>query len=198
MNIDGIPLQLLSNTDTVIVVNLPDNLAAGSYDLQVSVSNGNGGKNGAVTPHTADFDLTIGTAGPAGAQGPQGIAGPAGPAGPAGAIGPQGPVGPVGPQGLTGLTGPAGANGVSGYEIVSQTTLHVVMAPNYGTGATASCPAGKKLLGGGFSVGYFTGYYTTMSSGHQNDTTWLASLGNPTSAPIEVNLTVYAICALTL
>ena len=105
MNIDGLPLQLLSNTDTVIVVNLPDNLAAGSYDLQVSVSNGNGGKNGPVTPHTADFDLTIGTAGPTGAQGPQGIQGPVGPVGPQGATGPQGAVGPIGPTGQTGAIG---------------------------------------------------------------------------------------------
>ncbi len=72
------------------------------------------------------------------------ITGPPGPAGPAGPAGPQGPEGPQ---------GPAGPSGVSGYEVVT------VCSPadcggnvNDTKAAIASCPAGKKAIGGGASV----------------------------------------------
>jgi hypothetical protein len=83
----------------------------------------------------------------AGLQGPRGIAGPAGPQGA------QGPVGPAGPQGLQGIPGLEGPSGpISGLERVQ------VNAP-FDTTATkevqADCPAGKKVLGGGYT--YFFG-----------------------------------------
>lgn len=90
--------------------------------------------------------------GPAGPQGPPGPAGPQGPAGPAGPQGPVGPVGPQGPQGATGPqgpAGPAGPPGVSGYEMVEAT--FVVPAGGF-VRNTVSCPAGKKVLGGGAQV----------------------------------------------
>ena len=61
-------------------------------------------------------------------------------------VGGQGPAGPAGPQGPGGPQGPAGQNGVAGLEIVHATTA----ADSDGEKtATAACPAGKKVVGGG-------------------------------------------------
>ena len=67
-------------------------------------------------------------------------------------VGGQGPAGPAGPQGPGGPQGPAGQNGVAGVEIVHATTA----ADSDGEKtATAACPAGKKVVGGG---GYAAGF----------------------------------------
>jgi hypothetical protein len=67
---------------------------------------------------------------------------------PAGAQGPAGPAGPVGPAGPQ---GPAGANGVSGHEIV---TVATAMNSDTEKSITATCPAGKKPVGGGgYAIG---------------------------------------------
>jgi collagen triple helix repeat protein len=91
-----------------------------------------------------------GPQGPRGLTGPAGPQGPAGPAGSQGLQGPQGPAGPQGPQGIPGLEGPSGP--ISGLERVQ------VNAP-FDTTATkevqADCPAGKKIVGGGYT--YFFG-----------------------------------------
>jgi hypothetical protein len=72
--------------------------------------------------------------------------------GPKGATGPIGPAGATGVPGATGAAGATGATGMSGYEVV---------AGNIGSGSgsgfniadsTASCPAGKKVVGGGFNT----------------------------------------------
>jgi hypothetical protein len=64
---------------------------------------------------------------------------------PAGPQGPAGPAGPAGPQGL------AGANGVSGLEIVNIATG---MDSDTEKSMTATCPAGKKVVGGGgYAIG---------------------------------------------
>jgi Collagen triple helix repeat (20 copies) len=96
----------------------------------------------------------------AGSQGP---AGPAGPRGFPGATGPQGPVGPAGAAGAKGAAGtpgpagPAGAKGASGVassSVVQGTAVTSIADPTAGTitSATASCPAGRVLLGGGGQV----------------------------------------------
>lgn len=121
-----------------------------------------------------------GLTGPAGAQGLQGVqgltgpAGPLGPEGPAGKdglqglTGPMGPMGPMGPVGAAGLQGvqgvpgavglqgpqgepgPQGAPGVSGLVMVNsaRSTLGALAKVS----AVAICPAGKKVLGGGYSI----------------------------------------------
>jgi hypothetical protein len=66
--------------------------------------------------------------------------------GPAGPQGPQGDVGPVGPPGPA---GPAGSNGVSGYQIVAHQEF---LAPGAFVNVHVDCPAGKKVLGGGFDI----------------------------------------------
>jgi hypothetical protein len=96
----------------------------------------------------------------AGSQGP---AGPAGPRGFPGATGPQGPVGPAGAAGAKGAAGtpgpagPAGAKGASGVassSVVQGTAVTSIADPTAGTitSATASCPTGRVLLGGGGQV----------------------------------------------
>jgi len=130
---------------------------------------GPAGADGAVGPAGADGAQgpagPEGPAGPAGPEGPAGasIVGPEGPAGPAGptgadgAVGPAGSAGPAGPagadgaQGPAGPQGPAGANSVSGAEIVTVSRVQSIFNDNFDV--TATCPAGKIALSGGFSGG---------------------------------------------
>jgi len=65
---------------------------------------------------------------------------PSGPAGSPGSTGPAGPVGPVGP------VGPAG--GVSGLQIVEALSA----SNSIDKEITATCPAGKKVIGGGGAI----------------------------------------------
>jgi hypothetical protein len=90
-----------------------------------------------------------GEQGPQGPIGPVGEKGPVGPIGPAGAAGPQGPQGPAGLQGPTGPQGPAGPGGFSAVEMIHADVWY----ENIETQKTlvTQCPAGKKVLGGGFT-----------------------------------------------
>ena len=81
----GTPLQIVSETASVIVANLPAGLTSGSYLLKATVTQGSSRADG--------FDVNIGGVGPAD---------------------PEGPARPTGPAGPTGVTGPAGAQGVQG------------------------------------------------------------------------------------
>jgi len=102
----------------------------------------------------------VGPQGPAGPQGPQGdpgLQGPQGdpgPQGPQGDPGPQGPQGDPGPQGPQGDPGPQGPAGPAGAQLVTGTPVtSAANAPrNTLVTATATCPAGKVLLGGGAVV----------------------------------------------
>jgi len=104
---------------------------------------------------------TTGPAGPKGDTGATGATGPAGPKGDTGATGATGPTGAQGEAGATGPAGPPGPAGISGYEIV------VAVGPfvdNGGGlfGATALCPAGKSVIGGGARI------LADQVSGHPN------------------------------
>jgi hypothetical protein len=80
----------------------------------------------------------------------QGLQGPQGEAGPQGLQGPQGETGPQGPQGIPGTNGTNGTNGVSGYQRVFSAFVNV---PSGGSAtARATCPDGKKALGGGYVI----------------------------------------------
>jgi hypothetical protein len=70
-----------------------------------------------------------------------------GPPGPAGATGPAGPQGPQGATGAQGAQGIQGAPGVSHYEVIVQ---QFTLVPDQV--ATAFCPTGKRVLGGGVEV----------------------------------------------
>lgn len=99
----------------------------------------------------------VGPAGPPGAQGrdgDQGGPGPPGPKGPPGDVGPPGSPGPPGdpgPQGPQGDPGAQGTPGPAGAQLVEGTPVTSVPNPPRNTvvTASASCPAGKVLLGGG-------------------------------------------------
>ena len=109
--------------------------------------------------------------------------------------GPQGEPGPQGPAGPTGATGPQGEPGTSGYEIVK--------GPNTQSGfgeqisSTAVCPAGKRVVGGGFGaggVGYST-YYNgppLVSSVEFANNKWKATIGGGPGGRLGVE--AYAIC----
>ena len=87
VTLDGTKLQVVSNSATTVVANLPTGINPGGYTL--TLTNLNDGLKVA-------FDVTLGVAGPPGPQGPQGPQGVQGPQGPQGAQGQQGPQGPAG------------------------------------------------------------------------------------------------------
>lgn len=92
-------------------------------------------KNGSITTQdlsTSTLASLRGATGPAGAPGTPGAAGPAGAPGPVGAPGPGGAPGSV------------GAPGVSGYQLISRS---IAVAPNTRGSVSATCPAGKRILG---------------------------------------------------
>ena len=134
-------------------------------------------------------------------EGPPGAPGPAGTSGPAGVNGDPGPAGPAGVNGDPGPAGPPGAPGtpgVSGWEYVVSSA---VLLPAGGTrSAVARCPAGKQVIGGGFTS---PGVGSTVVESHpvfgpvagDSRTTpgWIVWARNP-SGP-DSTLTAYALCA---
>lgn len=127
------------------------------------------GAQGATGPAgTPGAKGSTGALGPTGVQGATGSQGPSGGRGPtgAGATGPQGPTGaqgvpgakgttgangPAGSQGSPGPTGPAGVSGFPGSVTVPGTAVSSATNPGIGqqVTATASCPTGSLLGGGG-------------------------------------------------
>lgn len=107
-------LAPVTQTDSVLVFNLPQVLAVGTYALSLKVAAGSGPRD---SFYVEEAFVTFGSAGPIGPQGPQGPTGATGATGPqglpgaTGATGPQGPTGATGPQGATGATGATGPAG---------------------------------------------------------------------------------------
>ena len=136
---------------------------------------------------TAVSSLT-GQRGPAG---PQGEKGEGGPAGPTGATGSKGETGSAGAQGAPGPAGPAGPSGISGWEYRVSSPGVYIPSGDAG-GGQVYCPAGKKALGGGASVGTSRAYVTT-SAPTNGANGWGVWFHNTGSGPV----TVYAwvICA---
>ncbi len=136
---------------------------------------------------------------------------PPGPAGPQGPKGPKGQKGDKGPKGDAGAKGAPGANGVSGYEIVSQ-TFKEVFIENSGSPRglsevkTVSCPAGKRVIGGGSDLGtnptqngQQRSVSVSMSAPDGTGTGWSVQLFNNevSGGGTSIDLKVYAICANT-
>lgn len=175
---------------------------------------------------STSYDLTIGAVGPQGPQGDVGPQGDIGPQGPVGATGPQGPQGNVGPRGPIGFTGPQGAKGdkgdtgpqgpvgatgaqgpqgipgVSGYTIVSQQRTDTVRGWDW-RGITATCPSGKKVIGGGgwcvgtSSGGHDLGSLQLVKNYPNSNTTWEARCQFMDVSTASMSMTTYvrAICA---
>jgi hypothetical protein len=91
----GVPLTVISFTNTQLVAALPTNTSAGNFTILIVNSLG----------EFMPYELTYGSTGPQGPIGAQGIPGQPGAAGP---VGPQGPQGFQGPQGMPGPQGPPG------------------------------------------------------------------------------------------
>jgi hypothetical protein len=132
-----------------------------------------------------------GEQGPQGAAGPVGLKGPVGPIGPAGAAGPQGPQGPAGLQGPTGPQGPVGPGGFSSVEIISNDVWYDI--PDTQKTVVAQCPAGKKVLGGGFKFAPVLAPRIAESRPSADRTAWVVVAGQVTLEQGWLN--VWAICA---
>ena len=102
------------------------------------------------------------------------------PAGPQGARGEAGPAGPA---------GPAGAPGLSGVQTVQGAGLPIAVGEL--KGSTATCPAGKRVIGGGASSGNQPLAFRFL--GTAGDTTYLAIAKN-VGAQADT-LYVWAVCA---
>jgi hypothetical protein len=133
---------------------------------------------------------------------------PAGPQGPQGPKGQKGSKGDKGQKGDKGDKGATGAAGVSGYEVVNQ-AFQGVFIENSGSPRglsevkTVSCPAGKRVIGGGSDLGINAAQngqqrQVTVSLNGPNGTGtgWSVQLfNNSTSIDTSIDLRVYAICA---
>ena len=106
--------------------------------------------------------------------------------------GAPGPQGPPGPQGAQGPVGPAGSGGVSGREEVIVTDNPGI--PGTELSATAFCPPGKAVVGGGAAVSDPTWHLTQSRAGGSNNWIGVAALAPGLPADTAV-LTVSAICA---
>jgi hypothetical protein len=152
----------------------------------------------------------IGMSGPVGPAGPQGVPGPQGPAGATGPVGPEGPqgpagspgapgpAGPAGPQGPVGPQGPQGVPGLSGHQIVKASApvspLNLVGGATMT--ATAACPAGKLVIGGGATLRNAQALDLTVNAPNDAGTAWVVAVRNPNGATImAVEATAHAICA---
>jgi hypothetical protein len=107
---------------------------------------------------------------------------PAGPRGFAGAPGPKADTGATGAQGV------AGPPGVSGWQRVENS--NGVVNGNSWTDVSISCPAGKRVFGGG---AYAPGL-TLVSSFPASDTSW--SVGVHNDNPSAAGFVYYAICGV--
>jgi hypothetical protein len=103
---------------------------------------------------------------------------------------PAGPQGPQGPKGDKGDKGDSGAPGVTGYEVVFGPP-NTLGAGTYGT-AQASCPAGKKVMGGG-GGSESAAAPITVSGPINNSTTWTVDVMNNSGAPLEI--AAWVVCA---
>jgi Collagen triple helix repeat (20 copies) len=158
VTLDGLPLNVISYSDTLVVAFLPAGVTPGTYLLSLT----NNSLQGNPDVRTGTFDVTIGAVGPTGPQGATGPQGPAGPVGPVGAQGPAGaqglpgpagPTGPMGPAGLQGPAGPVGPVGPQGPAGSAATVQAYATAALPGTAvgtpstlASLALPAGKYIV----------------------------------------------------
>ncbi len=134
--------------------------------------------------------------------------GVAGPQGDTGAAGPAGATGPAGPRGTTGPQGSTGPDGVAGYETIRTRFAGVFIPdsnPNRGLSAvqTVDCPAGKRVIGGGYDLGTNSTQAGTqravtasMSAPTPSGSGWSVQLFNNGGFGVSIDLEVTAICAL--
>jgi hypothetical protein len=97
------------------------------------------------------------------------------------------PPGPTGPQ------GPAGPPGLSGREQVASETPLTAAGPK---NLTVTCPAGKKVLGGGVEVsGNGRNRVTVVENKPSGDNAWEGEAFEAVSTTATWKIVVHAICA---
>lgn len=141
------------------------------------------------TCRPAEVAISWNTVGPQGTPGPQGEQGPPGPQGPQGEQGSQGEQGPQGPEGPQGPQGP----GLSGFEVA---THGEPSGDSVFVTSIATCPSGKRLIAGGFSVlgavGDVEGDGPRVIRNHKfNNETWIVQ----TVAPSDYGDRAYTVFA---
>jgi hypothetical protein len=98
-----------------------------------------------------------------------------------GPVGPAGPAGPIGPAGISGEQLVTAASGSNSNDVKSQ---------------SASCPSGKKVIGGGASVSVTSSPLALTSSAPSGDLTgWTAQAQETAAFAGNWRVSVYAICA---
>lgn len=117
-----------------------------------------------------------------------GLVGPPGPAGPRGEAGPAGPMGPI---------GATGSSGVSGWE---QKTGHFECSNQSYCAGYLSCPAGKRLLGGGAYYVYGPGpdpvQVSINTSTPIDNATWFANaVTDPMTALPSIDVVITIQCS---
>jgi hypothetical protein len=102
------------------------------------------------------------------------------------------PAGPRGPAGPTGPAGPAGTPGLSALERVESTSVSNSATPK--TQAT-TCPAGKRLLGGGVRLNPLLTQLVVQQSFPDNDNVYRATVREVSATAANWSITVFAVCA---
>jgi Collagen triple helix repeat (20 copies) len=127
-----------------------------------------------------------------------GAVGPQGPKGDKGDKGDKGPKGDKGSKGDKGDKGDPGPASIPGYEVVQGPTTS--LAANSLAIATATCPSGKKVIGGGGHHASAAGFVAAIASSipvpNSGNTQWQAAFKNLTSTPASI--WAYAVCATVL
>jgi hypothetical protein len=112
-------------------------------------------------------------------------------------VAPTGPPGKPGPQGAKGSTGPKGDTGppgISGYEFVRNSTAFDSIGEK---SALATCPAGKKVVGGGTEVSSISSepVAVKLSYPFEGPTSgWFGRVYETTPTADSWSLFVYAVC----
>ena len=122
--------------------------------------------------------------------------------------GPRGPQGPQGAAGTPGTAGAAGAAGAAGSFSTASVSAVVGAAPgppglpadttnNGQATSVASCPAGTKVIGGGYTwggTGAAPANVTVVTDQEQGKTGWVVTLQNNTATAISPQFAASALC----
>ena len=197
--------------DTYLKISAPIIVVSSLILLSAVISsvNADNNRNWRLDAHGRSIDIDIcirctsnipGPPGPQGPPGPPGETGPQGPQGeqgPPGETGPQGPQGEQGPPGETGPQGPQGEQGPPGpdkrlntFQIAGNVVL--IDFRSFGT-ATASCPAGSELTGGGYIKNSVMEVTINRESLTQAET-WEVQVFNPNEFGERAPLQAYVEC----
>lgn len=119
--------------------------------------------------------------------------GPAGPKGDTGATGPAGPKGDKGDTGATGATGATGSPGLSQVERVSASSAMDSDSPKT---VTATCPAGKSMIAGGYRIIGQAGNIVVDENEPVSNVSWSARAYEISTTTSDWLLRTWVICAV--